>query len=60
MSTFLGDFIEYEILLKNGQTIQLNEYTKDALTIKPDGTDVKVMMDTGSIIIYNQEGEVLN
>ncbi len=60
LSTFLGDFIEYEILLKNGQTIQLNEYTKDALTIKPDGTDVKVMMDTGSIIIYNQEGEVLN
>ncbi len=28
LSTFLGDFIEYEILLENGQTLQLNEYTK--------------------------------
>ena len=28
MSTFLGDFIEYEIELNNGQTLQLNEYTK--------------------------------
>ena len=26
ISTFLGDFIEYEILLDNGQTVQLNEY----------------------------------
>ncbi len=60
LSTFLGDFIEYEILLENGQTIQLNEYTKDALTIKPDGMKVKVMMDTDSIIIYNAQGEVLN
>jgi iron(III) transport system ATP-binding protein len=47
-------------LLENGQTIQLNEYTKDALTIKPDGMKVKVMMDTDSIIIYNAQGEVLN
>ena len=60
LSTFLGDFIEYEILLENGQTVQLNEYTKDALTIKPDGMDVKVSMDIGSIIIYNARGEVLN
>ena len=59
LSTFLGDFIEYEILLENGQTLQLNEYTKDALTIKPDGMDVRVAMDKDAIILYDQEGEVL-
>ena len=59
LSTFLGDFIEYEILLENGQTIQLNEYTKDALSIKPDGLEVRVMPDTMSIIVYDDNGEVL-
>ncbi len=59
LSTFLGDFIEYEILLENGQTIQLNEYTKDALTIKPDGMEVRVRMDPTSIIVYSEDGEVL-
>lgn len=60
LSTFLGDFIEYEILLENGQTVQLNEYTKDALTIKPDGMAVKVAMDPGAIIVYSEQGEVLS
>jgi len=59
LSTFLGDFIEYEILLESGQSIQLNEYTKDALAIKPDGLDVHVAMDAASIIIYGKDGEVL-
>ena len=59
LSTFLGDFIEYEILLENGQSIQLNEYTKDALSIKPDGTQVHVNMDAGAIILYGENGEVL-
>ncbi len=59
LSTFLGDFIEYEILLDNGQSIQLNEYTKDALSIKPDGTKVHVMMDPDAIILYGENGEVL-
>ncbi len=60
LSTFLGDFIEYEILLENGQTIQLNEYTKDALSIKPDGLEVKVTADPASIIVYGENGEVLS
>ena len=37
ISAFLGDFIEYEILLDNGQTVQLNEYTKDVHELRPDG-----------------------
>lgn len=59
LSTFLGDFIEYEIMLQNGQTIQLNEYTKDALTIKPDGKEVLVTMDPSAVIVYGEGGEVL-
>ncbi len=59
LSTFLGDFIEYEIILENGQTIQLNEYTKDALSIKPDGMDVLVGMDADAVIVYGEGGEVL-
>ena len=38
ISTFLGDFIEYEILLDNGQTVQLNSiqrmYMSCARTVK--------------------------
>jgi len=59
LSTFLGDFIEYEILLENGQTLQLNEYTKDALTVKKDGMPVKVLPDADAVIVYGEGGEAL-
>jgi len=59
LSTFLGDFIEYEVILQSGQTIQLNEYTKDALVIKPDGRDVFVSLDWSNISLYSEGGEPL-
>ena len=31
----------------------------DALSIKPDGTQVHVNMDAGAIILYGENGEVL-
>lgn len=52
-STFLGDFIEYEILLDNGQSIQLNEYTKDVRYVRPDGAKVRVDFDMESVGVYN-------
>lgn len=55
LSTFLGDFIEYEIELNNGQTIQLNEYTKDVQALRPDGQKVFVNFDTTAVSIYNTE-----
>jgi iron(III) transport system ATP-binding protein len=60
LSTFLGDFIEYEVLLGNGQILQLNEYTKDALSIKPDGTDVFVGFDPESASVFSEDQEVLS
>ena len=53
MSTFLGDFIEYEIELDNGQTLQLNEYTKDVQMVRPDGEQVKVNFDINAVGVYD-------
>lgn len=55
LSTFLGDFVEYEIELKNGQILQLNEYTKDVHTVRPDGEEVRVNFDTAAVSIYNAD-----
>ena len=55
LSTFLGDFVEYEIELNNGQILQLNEYTKDVHTVRPDGEEVRVNFDTAAVSIYNAD-----
>lgn len=55
ISTFLGDFIEYEIELDNGQTLQLNEYTKDVHTVRPDGERVFVNFNTEAVSIYDAD-----
>ena len=61
ISTFLGDFIEYEIQLNNGQTIQLNEYTKDARNLRPDGQEVRVNFDINAVGVYDaQTQEVIS
>ncbi len=61
ISTFLGDFIEYEIVLDNGQTVQLNEYTKDVHDVRPDGERVHVNFDTAAVSVYNaQSMEVIS
>ena len=55
ISTFLGDFIEYEIELDNGQTLQLNEYTKDVHTVRPDGERVFVNFNTEAVSNYDAD-----
>ena len=61
LSVFLGDFVEYEILLDNGETLQLNEYTKDTTAVHPDGERVHIGFDPNRISLYEMEtGEVLN
>ncbi len=60
-STFLGDFIEYEVQLDDGQTLIVNEYTKDTSVIHPVGEDVKIRFDPNRISLYESEtGEVLS
>lgn len=53
ISTFLGDFIEYEVELDNGKTLQLNEYTKDAQHVRPDGTKVKINFNIDAVSVYD-------
>lgn len=60
-STFLGDFIEYEITLNNGQNLIVNEYTKDTSEIHEAGEQVHLRFDAGRISLYQAEtGEVLS
>lgn len=57
LSTFLGDFVEYEVLLSTGQTVQINEYTKDESLVKQDGTLVCITLDADRIRVYDFEKE---
>lgn len=59
--TFLGDFIEYELELDNGQTLILNEYTKDTQVIHQVDEKVHVSFDPERVSLYAAEtGEVLS
>ena len=60
-STLLGDFIEYEVELDNGQSLIVNEYTKDASEVHPDGAQVFLRFDPNRVSLYEAEtGEVLS
>lgn len=61
LSTFLGDFIEYEVELLNGEVLELNEYTKDVHTLRPIGEKVYIDFDLKAVTIFGLEtGEVLS
>ena len=60
LSTFLGDYIEYDVILDNGQAIQLNAYTKDGQPIVPEDTRVCVAVDPQGIRAYSQDGEAIS
>lgn len=55
--TFLGDFINYEIILQDGGTLQINEYIKDTSKIRKVGDTVGLTFDTGRINLFSEDGE---
>lgn len=57
IGTFLGDFINYEIKLVNGQVIEVNEYTKDVSRIRQAGDKVSVILIPNKVHVYDQAGE---
>ena len=59
-STFLGDFIEYEVQLNDGQNLIVNEYTKDTTEIHSDGEKVHLSFDPMRISLYDKSEEVLS
>ena len=56
-STFLGDFIEYEVKLNDGQNLVVNEYTKDTTTVHEAGEKVFLNFDPTRISVYEAESE---
>ena len=56
-STFLGDFIEYEVELDDGQSLIVNEYTKDTATVHADGERVFLSFDPERISLYVADTE---
>lgn len=57
LSTFLGDFIEYEVQTGDGQTLLINEYTKDVAGVRPDGETCRVRFDPTRIALIDPETE---
>ena len=57
LSTFLGDYIEYEVLLDDGQSLIINEYTKDTSDVHNDGERVYISFDPEKISIYANDTE---
>ncbi len=59
-STFLGDFVEYEVALEDGQNLIVNEYTKDTTELHETGEKVFLSFDPSRISVYEAEsGEVV-
>ena len=56
-STFLGDYIEYEVELDDGQNLIVNEYTKDCSTVHADGEKVHLSFDPERISLYASDTE---
>jgi iron(III) transport system ATP-binding protein len=59
-STFLGDFIEYEVQLDDGQSLIVNEYTKDTSEVHSDGEKVHLSFNPLRISLYDENEEVLS
>jgi len=56
LATFLGDFINYEIELANGKTVEVNEYTKDTPHIRQAGEAVSLVPDVSRMNLFPEDG----
>ena len=57
LSTFLGDYIEYEVQLDNGTSLQINEYTKDKHPMHKSGEKVCVSFDGSEASLFTEDGK---
>ena len=57
LSTFLGDYIEYEVVLDDGQNLIINEYTKDTSEVHKDNEKVFISFDPNKISLYAADTE---
>lgn len=56
ISTFLGDFVNYEVQLKDGSTVEVNEYTRDMEKIREPGQEVVLSFIPNRISIFDGDG----
>ena len=56
-STFLGDFVEYEVALNDGQNLIINEYTKDNQNVFENGEEVFISFDPERVSLYEAESQ---
>ena len=54
---FLGDYIEYEVVLDDGQNLIINEYTKDTSEVHKDNEKVFISFDPYKISLYAADTE---
>lgn len=57
MSTFLGDFINYEVELESKESVQVNQYSKDMLEDYEVGTKVYLKAMEECINVFDSSGE---
>lgn len=55
LSTFLGDFVDYEVTLSDGKVIQINEYMKNSNRVLQKGEKVKINFETDKISVYEKD-----
>lgn len=57
IDVFLGDYIYYEVMLENGEVIEVHEYTQSAKHKRMD-KEVSVIFDTESLNVFTADGKV--
>ena len=57
MSTFLGDFMNYEIQIDNGPLIEVNEYTDEMDISRKTNDRVSLELMSGRICVFDAEKE---
>lgn len=56
ISTFLGDFVNYEVQLKDGSLVEVNEYTKDIDSVREVGEEILLGFVPEKISIFGSDG----
>lgn len=54
-STFLGDYIEYEIMLETGQMIEVNQSTYESDKVYQEGEQVRLSFDPNCVRVYHPD-----
>jgi len=56
-ATFLGDFVEYEVTIENGQVLTVHEFTKHTTKAYQMGEEVKLEFAETACSLYTEDGQ---